>query len=74
MTIRDATSADLPSILQLNQQSVHFLSPLDQARLEDKVLGSEQNCCAILDLTRKVDFQHPTKCWGQSKIAAQFLI
>ena len=67
MTIRDATSADLPSILQLNQQSVHFLSPLDHARLKklrgasawhrtDKVLGSEQNCCAIQDLTRKVDF------------------
>ena len=60
MTIRDATSADLPSILQLNQQSVHFLSPLDQARLE-KLHGA-------------LAWHREKKCWGQSKLAAQFLI
>lgn len=33
MQIRPATAADFPAILHLNQESVHFLSPLDAARL-----------------------------------------
>lgn len=33
MTLRDATAADFADILALNQESVHFLSPLDEARL-----------------------------------------
>src|SRR5512143_2195808 len=32
--IRDATPADFPAILALNAESVHFLSPLDAARLQ----------------------------------------
>lgn len=31
--LRNATPADFPGILALNQESVHFLSPLDEARL-----------------------------------------
>jgi predicted GNAT superfamily acetyltransferase len=33
MNLRDATAADFPGILALNQESVNFLSPLDAARL-----------------------------------------
>ena len=33
--IRDATSADCAAILALNAESVHFLSPLDAARLAE---------------------------------------
>lgn len=33
MQIRDAIPADSPSILALNEESVHFLSPLDAPRL-----------------------------------------
>jgi hypothetical protein len=29
-------------------------------KVYDNQLGSEQNCCAILDLTRKVNIRHPT--------------
>jgi hypothetical protein len=31
--LRDAARADWPAILALNEESVHFLSPLDDARL-----------------------------------------
>ncbi|HUB85153.1 MAG TPA: GNAT family N-acetyltransferase [Rhizomicrobium sp.] len=31
--LRDATKSDFPAILALNAESVHFLSPLDDARL-----------------------------------------
>jgi hypothetical protein len=31
--IRDAARADWPAILSLNEESVHFLSPMDEARL-----------------------------------------
>jgi uncharacterized protein len=34
MLIRDANTSDFAEILHLNAESVHFLSPLDQARLE----------------------------------------
>jgi len=34
MLIRDASAADFERILQLNEESVHFLSPLTLARLE----------------------------------------
>ena len=34
MLIRDATGDDFPAILALNAESVHFLSPLDAARLQ----------------------------------------
>jgi predicted GNAT superfamily acetyltransferase len=33
MDLRNATPADFSSILTLNQESVHFLSPLDETRL-----------------------------------------
>ncbi len=39
-----------------------------------EVLGTEKNCCAILGLSHKVDSRHPVSSWGQSKIAAQFLV
>ena len=32
--VRDATAADFPRILALNEESVHFLSPLTMARLQ----------------------------------------
>ena len=34
MTIRDAAQNDFPAILELNAASVHFLSPLDAAKLQ----------------------------------------
>jgi predicted GNAT superfamily acetyltransferase len=34
MTIRDAAPHDFPAILELNAASVHFLSPLDAAKLQ----------------------------------------
>ncbi len=34
MLIRDASAADFERILQLNEESVHFLSPMTLARLE----------------------------------------
>jgi predicted GNAT superfamily acetyltransferase len=33
MNVRDAEKSDWPAILALNAESVHFLSPLDEARL-----------------------------------------
>jgi uncharacterized protein len=33
MQIRDAAPADFPALLSLNEESVHFLSPLDAPRL-----------------------------------------
>jgi predicted GNAT superfamily acetyltransferase len=33
MLLRDATSSDFPQLLMLNEESVHFLSPLEPARL-----------------------------------------
>ena len=35
MLIRDANAADFERILQLNEESVHFLSPLTPARLQN---------------------------------------
>lgn len=35
LQIRDARAADFPQILALNEASVHFLSPLTAARLEE---------------------------------------
>jgi predicted GNAT superfamily acetyltransferase len=32
--LRDATPADHPAVLRLNERSVHFLSPMDAPRLE----------------------------------------
>jgi predicted GNAT superfamily acetyltransferase len=34
MTIRDAAANDFPAILEMNAASVHFLSPLDAAKLQ----------------------------------------
>lgn len=34
MNLRSANEADFPAILQLNQASVHFLSPMDRPRLQ----------------------------------------
>lgn len=33
MILRDATKSDWPTILRLNEDSVHFLSPMDEAKL-----------------------------------------
>ncbi|MBS0275425.1 MAG: GNAT family N-acetyltransferase [Proteobacteria bacterium] len=33
MTIRDLTKADWPAVLRLNEESVHFLAPMDEANL-----------------------------------------
>jgi len=44
MNVRAATPADFPAILDLNAESVHFLSPLSPERLAALHAGSELHC------------------------------
>lgn len=45
MIIRDATASDFAELLRLNEESVHFLSPLSPARLE--ALFDEAAYCRV---------------------------
>jgi len=47
MIIRDATASDFPDLLRLNEESVHFLSPLSPARLE--ALFGEAAYCRVVE-------------------------
>jgi len=47
MILRDATRADWPAILRLNEESVHFLSPLDDARLAE--LAAAASCLRVVE-------------------------
>ncbi len=52
MLIRDASAADFERILQLNEESVHFLSPLRLARLES--LHAEAAYHRVIDHDGKI--------------------
>jgi len=52
MLIRDATAGDFERILQLNEESVHFLSPLTLARLQS--LHAESAYHRVVDVDGKV--------------------
>ena len=61
--IRDAINADWPAILALNAESVHFLSPMDAARLAQlaaaanylRVIAEDGRIAAFLMAFRKGD-------------------
>ena len=70
--IRDAVPADFPAILALNAESVHFLSPLDAARLQHlhaqaayhRVLDIDGRVGAfLLALREGVDYDSPNYRW-----------
>jgi len=52
MLIRDAKAGDFERILQLNEESVHFLSPLTSARLE--ALHAEASYHRVVDVDGKI--------------------
>lgn len=52
MLIRDASADDFAQILQLNEESVHFLSPLTLARLE--ALHAEATYHRVIDVDGKI--------------------
>lgn len=69
---RDATPADFPAILQLNAESVHFLSPLDAARLAHlhaeaayhRVVERDERVVAFLLVFREgADYDSPNYRW-----------
>ena len=71
-TIRDAAAADLPAILSLNAESVHFLSPLDDERLQQlharaayhRVVEHDGGVAAFLLAFREgADYDSPNYRW-----------
>jgi predicted GNAT superfamily acetyltransferase len=70
--IRAATPADFPAILGLNAQSVHFLSPLDAARLQHlheqaayhRLVEIDGTVAAfLLALREGADYDSPNYLW-----------
>jgi uncharacterized protein len=70
--IRDTTAADFPAILDLNAQSVRFLSPLDAARLQHlhtqaayhRVVEHDGQVAAfLLGLREGADYDSPNYRW-----------
>ena len=70
--IRDATASDFPAILALNAESVHFLSPLDEARLQrlhaqaayHRVVEIDGEVAAFLLVLREgADYDSPNYLW-----------
>ena len=70
--IRDATASDFPAILALNAESVHFLSPLDDARLRrlhaqaayHRVVEIDGAVAAFLLVLREgADYDSPNYLW-----------
>jgi predicted GNAT superfamily acetyltransferase len=70
--IRNAVAADFPAILALNAESVHFLSPLDAARLHrlhaqaayHRVVESNGRVIAfLLALREGADYDSPNYIW-----------
>jgi len=70
--IRDATASDFPAILALNAESVHFLSPLDEARLRrlhaqaayHRVVEIDGEVAAFLLVLREgADYDSPNYLW-----------
>jgi predicted GNAT superfamily acetyltransferase len=79
--IRDATPGDFAAILALNAESVHFLSPLDEGRLQrlhaqaayHRVVDIDGTPAAFLLVLREgADYDSPNYLWFASHYA-QFL-
>ena len=79
--IRNATPGDFPAILALNAESVHFLSPLDAARLQrlhaqaayHRVVEHEDKVAAFLLAFREgAHYDSPNYRWFAQRYA-QFL-
>ena len=76
--LRDATLADFPAILALNAESVHFLSPLDAARLQQlhalaayhRVVEVDGRAAAfLLALREGADYDSPNYRWFAERYA-----
>lgn len=74
--LRDATRSDFPAILALNDDSVHFLSPLDEARLTQlakasctlRVIEEGGTVAAFLLGFRKgADYDSPNFLWFDAR-------
>jgi len=83
MILRDATPADWPSILDLNEESVHFLSPMDEARLAQLAaascylrVGEEEGAVAafLLGFAKGADYDSPNYRWFDSRFDAFFYV
>ena len=76
MTLRDARQSDWPAILALNDESVHFLSPMDAARLVQlakaacylRVVEQDGKIAAFLLGFRKgADYDSPNFRWFDAR-------
>jgi predicted GNAT superfamily acetyltransferase len=74
--LRDATPGDWPAILALNEESVHFLSPMDTARLTQlakaacylRVIEEDGILAAFLLGFRKgADYDSPNFLWFDAR-------
>ena len=74
--LRNATKSDWPSILALNEESVHFLSPMDEAKLAAwsaaacylRVVEKEGKVAAFLLGFRKgADYDSPNFLWFDAR-------
>jgi uncharacterized protein len=74
--LRDATDSDWPAILALNEGSVHFLSPMDAARLVQlasaacvlRVVEQDGKLAAFLMGFRKgADYDSPNFLWFEQR-------
>ena len=70
--IRDITEADFPAVLEMNLESVHFLSPLSRGRLEMLLVQSAyhrvvehdgQVVAFILTFCAEADYDSPNFLW-----------
>ena len=77
--LRDATPSDWPAILALNEGDVHFLSPLDAARLTQlaasacylRVLEEQGTVAAfLLGFAQGADYDSPNYCWFDARYDA----
>jgi predicted GNAT superfamily acetyltransferase len=83
MRLRDATRADGPAILALNEESVHFLSPLDAARLAElaaaasylRVVEEEGRVAAfLLGFAMGAAYDSPNFHWFATRLDAFFYV
>src|SRR5476649_2671284 len=74
--LRDATPSDWPAILALNQGDVHFLSPLDEARLTQLAAAAcylrvveEQGTVAafLLGFAQGAEYDSPNYRWFDAR-------
>ena len=83
MHLRDVTRADFPAILALNEESVHFLSPMDGARLAQlaaaasylRVVEEEGAVAAfLLGFARGASYDSPNYRWFDARFDAFFYV